>query len=282
MGFFSKKTQYQKDCEKRIDELCGGFFYNDAFKNRAALYKDTTVLSNDNEKSILKHECESGNLMIDDIETRLDELLQLDCRALELTIRTLKKQDTSRFKTQRDIEDFLGPEYVMEYNHKRQEINAKKDIKRVGVSSKYDLLLGVNVEVIFPSVGLKIDNVFVDVFNEQAFKTEMVVDSNQVTFRNSLKDLSDLNIPFTIIFSADRVDSDYLGINLIENQQIQIKFLIDEIWSYGEVKQLLQENFLRLMNACHDGDSEDRNKCPECGAFFDENDKFCPVCGRNL
>lgn len=204
MGLFKRKTQYQKDCEKRIDELCRGFFYNDAFINRAALYKDTTSLSNDFEKSVLKHECEEGKLKLEDIESRLDELLQLDCKTLDITIRFNRHQDTSRFKTQEDIERFLGPEYVMEYNRKIEEKIAKRDIRRVEVDSKYDFSLGVGVSVRLPSIGLKINGEFADVFSADEFNTKMIVANESVVFKNSLADLNDLAIPFTLILSIER------------------------------------------------------------------------------
>lgn len=107
------RHDYLKQCDNKIKELCGGFLYNDSFKQKAMKYKSLDGLTNTFEKSILKHECQKNLLKLESIEDRLDELLQLDCETLD---KIKKDVDTSQFKTQNDIEKYMGPEYTREYN----------------------------------------------------------------------------------------------------------------------------------------------------------------------
>ena len=118
---------YLKNCNDKIEELCGGFLYNDTFKQKAIKYKSLDGLTNTFEKIILKHECEKGKLKIESIEMRLEELLQLDCQ----TLASIKKDvDTRKFKVQRDIEEYMGAEYTNQYHDKLKKQQEKDEEKR--------------------------------------------------------------------------------------------------------------------------------------------------------
>lgn len=125
MGLFKNKSDYQRQCEAKIKELCGGFLSNDEFVQRAVKFNHESSKANTFEKSVLKHECEDGTLTLEGIEDRLDELLQLDCETLDLKIRSSQKQDTSKFKTQLDIERFMGDEYAVKYHEKMAKTAGK-------------------------------------------------------------------------------------------------------------------------------------------------------------
>ena len=125
MGLFSKKSEEQKMAENRIDELCGGFLGNDNFKFKLKENNLEEQTSNLYYKKVLKNEFANRTLNFDDIEIRLDELMKLDVDALYNKIHISQKQDTSFFKTQQDINDFLGQRYVEKYNKSLNKIKAK-------------------------------------------------------------------------------------------------------------------------------------------------------------
>ena len=50
MGLFNKTSDYQKACENKIKELCGGFTPSDYFTEKAYSYKYEKNPSNNNEK----------------------------------------------------------------------------------------------------------------------------------------------------------------------------------------------------------------------------------------
>ena len=132
MGLFNKKSDEEKRAENRIEELCGGFLGNDIFKEKLKQNNLDLSTPNVNYKGVLKNEIKNETLDYDDIEDRLDELMRLDVGALNNKIKN--KQDTSLFKTQQDINDFLGAEYT-EKHYKAMEKakvkNIEKERKRV-------------------------------------------------------------------------------------------------------------------------------------------------------
>lgn len=125
MGLFSNKSDGEKRAENRIEELCGGFLGNDYFKFKLKENNLDEHTSNINYKNILKDEIKNKTLTYDMIERRLDELMKLDAAALDNKIRVSNHQDTSLFKTQQDINDFLGYEYAEKYNESLNKIRAK-------------------------------------------------------------------------------------------------------------------------------------------------------------
>ena len=125
MGLFSNKSDEEKRAENRIGELCGGFLGNDYFKFKLKENNLDEHTSNINYKNILKDEIKNKTLTYDLIEHRLDELMKLDAAALDNKIRVSNHQDTSLFKTQQDINEFLGYEYTEKYNESLNKIRAK-------------------------------------------------------------------------------------------------------------------------------------------------------------
>ena len=130
MRLFSKKSEEQKMAENKIEELCGGFLGNDTFKDKLEKNNLDESTSNVYYKSILKNEIKNKTLDYENIESRLDELMKLDVDALNNKIKN--KQDTSLFKTQEDINDFLGAKYTEKHNksiEKARVKNLKKERK---------------------------------------------------------------------------------------------------------------------------------------------------------
>ena len=128
MGLFSKKSAEVERAEERIKELCGGFLSNDKFQSKLAENNLGKSTPNSNYKSILQDEIKNNTLKYEDIEKRLDELMKLDVSALNFKIR-MSKEDTSLFKTQQDINNFLGDKYTQKHN-KSVEKNLKKEMKK--------------------------------------------------------------------------------------------------------------------------------------------------------
>ena len=124
MGLFSKKSKEKKRAENKIDELCGGFLGNDVFNDKVEKNNLDKSTSNVYYKSILKNEIKNNTLNYEDIEDRLDELFKLDVDALNNKIKY--KEDTSLFKTQQDINDFLGEEYTDKHNRSLEKARAKE------------------------------------------------------------------------------------------------------------------------------------------------------------
>lgn len=125
MGLFNKKSDNQKKAENKVDELCGGFLSNEKFKNKLEENNHKRTDSNGSYKHILKNEIKNNTLKYEDIESRLDELMKLDVDTLDYKIRMRQGQDTSLFKTQQDINDFMGFEYVEKYNKSLNDARAK-------------------------------------------------------------------------------------------------------------------------------------------------------------
>ena len=126
MGLFSKKSEEQKKkAETKIEELCGGVLGNKNFQNKLIENNLNETTANGNYKRVLKYEIKNGSLNYDDIESRLDELMKLDVTTLDLKIRMRHEQDTALFKTQEDINDFMGEEYSEKYNKYLKNSKAK-------------------------------------------------------------------------------------------------------------------------------------------------------------
>ena len=125
MGLFSKKSDEEKAAENKIDELCGGFLGNDRFKMFLKKNNLDESTSNIFYKNILKNEIKNGTLNYEDIESRLDELMKLDVEALYKKIYKSHNLDTSSFKTQLDIDAYLGYEYAEKYEKSREKAKAK-------------------------------------------------------------------------------------------------------------------------------------------------------------
>ena len=136
MGLFNKKSDEQKMAENRINELCGGFLGNDRFKDMLEKNNLDNSTSNVFYKNVLKNEVKNNTLNYEDIENRLDELMKLDVGSLD---KIRHKDDTSLFKTQQDINDFLGAEYIEKHNRSIEKAKAKnleKERKRAEKEEK--------------------------------------------------------------------------------------------------------------------------------------------------
>lgn len=280
MGLFKKS-----EGDEKIKELCGGFICNDAFKMRASRFKSTDGLTNTYEKSILKNEYKNGTLSIEDMENRLDELLQMDCDALDRKIRILMDMDTSQFRTQDDIDEFLGDEYARKYSQKLQKNKIKhnsqfeKDEKnKLEAIEKNDIFKGVNAYVEYPSSGVKLKNQFFAPNNGNA--VVRVVDEG-VIFKGRDYEILVTN---DSILSVGDGKSYKLNLNLIYNQFIAIQFDLAGIFFSSEDKGYVEEYFIYIVNgqACGDESESLEVTCPECGMVNGINRSFCINCGRQL
>ncbi len=123
--YLVKNQRNKKKAETKIEELCGGVLGNKNFQNKLIENNLNETTANGNYKRVLKNEIKNGSLNYDDIESRLDELMKLDVTTLDLKIRMRHEQDTALFKTQEDINDFMGEEYSEKYNKYLKDSKAK-------------------------------------------------------------------------------------------------------------------------------------------------------------
>ena len=125
MGLFNKKSEEEKKAENKINELCGGFLGNKTFKKLLEENHLSESTPNLDYKMVLKNEVKNKTLNYDNIENRLNELMKLDVDSLNNKIRMRYKEDTSLFKTQQNIDDFLGHEYAEKHNKSLEKAKAK-------------------------------------------------------------------------------------------------------------------------------------------------------------
>ena len=120
--FYNKKASNAKNIKKEFDNqlkfYIGSFRGSEDFKKRLIrhnkMFGDTNLYSI---KNILKNEFENGNLALEDVEERIDELLELDVLALQHDV-VGKKRDSSVIKTQEDLNNYLGSEYISKFKKK--------------------------------------------------------------------------------------------------------------------------------------------------------------------
>lgn len=278
MGLFNKTSDYQKACENKIKELCGGFTPSDYFTEKAYSYKYEKNPTNNNEKAILKDECLNKTLALEDIEKRLDELLHMDCNALNSKIRQKYHRNTSEFKTQKDIDNFLGPSYYIKYHekleHKRLKYESemkKNKQKELEIYTKYNIYQGVTVNVILPEkeiklkyidnslsrgvatkyfglIGLAIQDEIQQEEVNRTISTQMLVVDNGIVFRNAQKDGKDLRIPYESIISVEPHVNNNLKIILLENQIIYMGFVVVAIWDAVKIQNLINDQFMEIVN----------------------------------
>lgn len=271
MSVFDKKSSEYKLCEEKIKNLCGGFIPNDNFRNRACKYKSEDNPSNSYEKSILKHECKNQTLPFENIESRLNELLQLDAKTLDLKIR-MEGMDTSKFKTQEDIEKFMGPDYTQKYHNKlakRERKREKQEEKKFKAIREHNIFSGVKANIIFPEKEIKlkyVDNTITRGFATRYFgiwglaigdeikqeeenrsvTTLLQVVEKGIVLKNASRDGKDLRIPYESIICVEKRNQ-FLDLILLENQVINIKF------DFGmfslSTKEFVDGYFMEIINS---------------------------------
>ena len=134
LDFFSKKDydkpevdkEYQKICNYKIKKLCGGRKPNEYFDSRVRLYRPWGRTSNIFEKRVLTHECKYGLLKAEHMENRLNQLVKLDCETLS---KIMYDVDTSTFKSQEDLDKYMGEEYVRNYQELVRKQKEKYELK---------------------------------------------------------------------------------------------------------------------------------------------------------
>ena len=232
---------YSKDyiiCEKRIKELCGGFSYNKNFKERALKYKSIDGLNNVNEKDVLKHECRIGALKVDDIESRLDELLQLDCETLN---KIKYNVNTSNFKTQSDIDEFMNGANKNKDKNQEHEINPLfnryiiqcNELKSIfSIKEEHARLL---IEKSFPSpqmTNVKFNSIVDEcskVFNRRVDIIMSIIDSSTECSKRIDEEIQyHISVLKGISGKLDSL-SDELLINLSKTENEEVKNVLDEL-----------------------------------------------------
>ena len=106
-GLFSKKTPEEKEFDEKLKYYVGGVSSSKYYLKKAKEHgKIITQVNPIHVKKILKDEFEYGTLSVNDMEQRIDELMELDITCIRHDILD-KGYDTSLIKTPEDIQDFL-------------------------------------------------------------------------------------------------------------------------------------------------------------------------------
>ena len=122
----------QKNMNQEIDRLCGGFLSNETFTIKLLENGLDENTSNTHYKTILKNEIKRGHITsVEKLELRLDELIKMDVLTL-IIYPDVKKRGTHNFRSQDDLNNFLGPSYekkwIKKYN-KKNPISVQEERK---------------------------------------------------------------------------------------------------------------------------------------------------------
>ncbi len=120
MGLFSRKSE----TDKALDYWCGDSKLSEKYKEKLAEHKKNHE-TNLYERKILEYEIKNDTLTIDNIESRLDELLEIDCKQLWDEFINKHKWYSSTIHSQKDLREYL----------KEQRIKAKKQKE---IKNKYE------------------------------------------------------------------------------------------------------------------------------------------------
>ena len=148
---------YRKKCDAKIKELCGGFTTNDVYEEKVKKFRPDGRTTSTYEKIILKHECRYGHLKLEDIESRLDELLQLDCEKL---FSIMEDVEPSKFKTQKDLDDYFASSNI---NSHEESIPSKQETIEI---EKFEMDNSKLEELMKQDVTIEMQNRFFEIFKE--------------------------------------------------------------------------------------------------------------------
>lgn len=136
-GLFSKKTPEEKEFDEKLKYYVGGISFSDYYREKAKEHgKIVTQVNYLYVKSILKDEFEYGSLSVNDMEQRIDELMDLDITCIKYDILD-KGYNTSLIKTPQDIQDFLEVTF-----DGKSDLSHNKDFRQKVLFEKY----GINTD----------------------------------------------------------------------------------------------------------------------------------------
>ena len=125
MNIFNKKSNNETNFDKPIKELCGGTLSSKKFKVKLEEHNLKFNTPNLNYKKVLKYELENQTLTIDNLENRLDELMELDVDTLWGEF-VLAKFDSSVIHTQADLQPNLEQNQSIKQQEKDEKEQARK------------------------------------------------------------------------------------------------------------------------------------------------------------
>lgn len=242
-----KKIQ-KKEFEKKLKELCGGTLPNDAFDERATKHGTLTGIAgspphNSDYKDILRAEFKSGNLKIEDMETRLDELFDLDVKTLNSKINK-KNEDTSVFKTQEDLNALFGDEYAEKFRRKDKNYRKEALFKDYGINTEGAYCFECDIEERRSSTFSNTDRRNVDRAYVALFDDHIVIIKESVWLKS---DMGMRKVYFNNVTSIDYDTSGKLGlssslfIHMHSGEHVQLKYISKE---RVEEVQKRYENFI--------------------------------------
>lgn len=251
-GLFGRNSSEKKEFEKKLEELCGGILSNDAFDKKAREHGTLTGIggtppANTNYKKILKAEFKAGTLKVDDVENRLDELFDLDVDQLERKVR-MKKEDTSVFKTQEDLNNRFGEEYAEKFRRKDKEYREGALFEEYGINTEEAYCFECTIEERRSSTFSNTDRRNVDTAYVALFDDYIAIIKESVFLKSNM---GIRKVYFNNVTSIDYDTSGKLGLssslflNMHSGEHVQLKFISKE--TVDEVQQRY-EKFINEKN----------------------------------
>ena len=119
MGLFDKVSEMEND--RKINKKVNTFFENEDYLNRLKLRYSHASIDLDKIKSIIKSEINESNFEEFNMNQRYMEILKMDVNTLYDM--SLKCIDTSKFISQKDLDDYLGEDYAKKHETELEDLN---------------------------------------------------------------------------------------------------------------------------------------------------------------
>lgn len=247
MGLFSSKSTKDNEFDEKIKIYIGGVFPSATFNDKLHEHGLPFNTSYKDIREILKSEHRNGKLTADDVEKRMDEIMELDIYALKSDI--LKKgYDTSVFKTQDDLNEFLGPEYAKEHipRSKKNKMEYYINKYNINIENAYQFECTIEEErssTFTNSSQRDVENAYV-----------IVSDDNLAIIKESLFLKSDMGMRKIYYENIAGIDYDTTGtlglssslfIHLKSSEHVQLKDISDD--DVNEV-HIRFENYINKKN----------------------------------
>ena len=251
-GLFNRKSPEQKEFDEKLKYYVGGTLHSDYYmakmkEHKVGIFDNTNIYI----KDILKAEFKNDKLAVEDMENRLDELMQLDTRPIKEYMLD-KGYDTSLIKTEVDLHKFLAQEYgediVEKVKMKDKEYRKGALYKKYGIDTDEVYCFECNIEERRSSTFSNTDRRNVDTAYVALFDDYIAIIKESVWLKS---DMGIRKVYFNNVTSIDYDTSGKLGLssslflNMHSGEHVQLKFISKE--TVDEVQQRY-EKFINEKN----------------------------------
>ena len=252
VGLFNMKSPEQKEFDEKLKYYVGGTLRSDYYmakmkEHNVGIFDNTDTYT----KDILKAEFKNDKLAVEDIENRLDELMQLDTRPIKEYMLD-KGYDTSLIKTEEDFHKFLAQEYdediVEKVKMKDKEYRKGALYKKYGIDTDEAYCFECTIEERRSSTFSNTDRRNVDTAYVALFDDYIAIIKESVWLKS---DMGMRKVYFNNVTSIDYDTSGKLGLssslflNMHSGEHVQLKFISKE--TVDEVQQRY-EKFINEKN----------------------------------